>query len=157
MSGFVSREQIAVRLSAWQDHHVRTKRAGLVQRAEDWRWGSFNRWLHKPERDSRRLSLWAIACPPRWGERINKPLTGAELHAACTSVNRGTPLGDETWVHRTATQPPVDPAATGKTEQRVLRPDTFSNTSFPHVGRSHLQSHPTEWYAAAEEGDCHAD
>jgi hypothetical protein len=59
--------------------------------------------------------------------------------------------------HRTATQPPVDTATTGKTNQRVLRPDTFSDTSFPQVGSSHLQSHPTAWYRAAEEGDCHAD
>jgi putative transposase len=25
-------------------------RAGLVRRAEDWKWGSLNRWLEEPER-----------------------------------------------------------------------------------------------------------
>ena len=37
VSGLVSREQIAARLSGWEGHDMRTKRAGLVQRAEDWR------------------------------------------------------------------------------------------------------------------------
>jgi hypothetical protein len=107
---------------------VRTKRAGLVQRAEDWRWSSFNRWLHNPERDPRQLSPWPMARLLRWAERVSKPLTAAERHTVRTSVNRGTPLGDETWVsaHRAATQPPVDPAAMGKAEQRVLR---LSDTS----------------------------
>ncbi len=92
------------RLSAWQDHDVRTKRAGLVLRAEDWRWRSCNRWLRKPEHDPRRLSPWPMARPPRWAERVNKSLTGAKLQAVRTRVNRGTPLGDETWVQRNALQ-----------------------------------------------------
>jgi putative transposase len=65
---------------------------------------AFARWLHQPERDSRQLSPWAMACPTRWAERVNKSLTGAKLHAARTSVNRGTPFGDETWAQRTAQQ-----------------------------------------------------
>jgi putative transposase len=77
-------------------------RAELVRRAEDWRWGSLHRWLHKPERDPRLLSPWPLARPPRWAERVNQPLTGPELHAVRTSVNRGTPFGDQTWVQRIA-------------------------------------------------------
>ena len=77
-------------------------RAELVRRAEDWRWGSLHRWLHKPERDPRLLSPWPLARPPRWAERVNQPLTSAELHAVRTSVNRGTPFGDQTWVQRIA-------------------------------------------------------
>jgi putative transposase len=46
--------------------------------------------------------------PPLWSERVSKPLTAAELHAVRTAVrtrvNRGTPLGDETWVQRIALQ-----------------------------------------------------
>ena len=40
----------------------------------------------------------------RWAERVNQPLTAAERHAVRTSVNRGTPFGDETWVQRIAQQ-----------------------------------------------------
>ena len=42
--------------------------------AEDWTWGSLNRWLEEPEREPRPLSAWPIARSPRWTERVNKPL-----------------------------------------------------------------------------------
>jgi putative transposase len=45
-----------------------------------------------------------MARPPRWAERVSKPLTAAERQAVRTSVNLGTPLGDETWVQRIAQQ-----------------------------------------------------
>ena len=77
-------------------------RAGLVQRAEDWRWGSLNRWQQKPEREPRLLSPWPITRPPRWAERVNQRLSAPELQQVRTSVNRGTPFGDETWVQRIA-------------------------------------------------------
>jgi len=73
-------------------------RAGLVRRAEDWTWGSLSRWLDEPEREPRLLSAWPIARSPRWAERVNRPLTAAELKAVRHSVNRGSPFGDENWV-----------------------------------------------------------
>ena len=73
-------------------------RAGLVGRAEDWTQGSLDRWLEEPERKPRLLSAWPIARSLRWAERVNKPLTAAELKAVRTSVNRGSPLGDGTGV-----------------------------------------------------------
>jgi putative transposase len=79
-------------------------RAGLVKRAEEWRWGSLNRWLEKPERDPHLLSPWPLARAPRWAQRVNQPLTAAELRAVRTSVNRGAPFGDEAWVQRIAQQ-----------------------------------------------------
>ena len=79
-------------------------RAGLVKRAEDWRWGSLNRWLDAPERDPQLLSAWPIPRAPRWVERVNTPLTTAELKAVRTSVNRGSPFGGETWVQRISQQ-----------------------------------------------------
>ena len=60
VSGLFSREQIAAKLSAWQNHGVRAKQAGLVQRAEDWQSGSVNLRMHKPKRDPLRLT------PGRW-------------------------------------------------------------------------------------------
>ena len=75
-------------------------RAGLVKRAEDWRWGSLSRWLDDVERDPRLLSPWPIARSARWAERVNQALTAAELKAVRTSVNRGAPFGDETWVQK---------------------------------------------------------
>ena len=66
--------------------------------AEDWTWGALNRWLEEVEQEPRQLSAWPIARSPRWAERVNKPLTAAELKAVRTSVNRGSPFGAGNWV-----------------------------------------------------------
>lgn len=36
-------------------------RAGLVKKAENWRWGSLWRWLQRPEPDPKLLSMWPQA------------------------------------------------------------------------------------------------
>ncbi len=77
-------------------------RAGLISRAEDWRWGSLSRWLEEPVREPRLLSALPIARSPRWTERVNRPLTATELKAVRNSVNRGYPFGDENWVQAIA-------------------------------------------------------
>lgn len=41
-------------------------RAGIVRRAEDWRWGSLWRWLQKTEPDPRLLSPWPRPRLPNW-------------------------------------------------------------------------------------------
>lgn len=72
-------------------------RAGLVRRAENWRWGSLWRWLEKSEPEPHLLSPWPIPRLPRWVARVNKALTDAELRSLRTSVQRGRPFGDESW------------------------------------------------------------
>jgi hypothetical protein len=57
-----------------------------------------SRWLEEPDREPRLLSAWRIARSPRWTERVNRPLTAAELKAVRNSVSRGSPFGDENWV-----------------------------------------------------------
>ena len=79
-------------------------RAGLVKRAEAWRWGSLNRWLDQTEREHHLLSPWPLARSPRWAERVNTPLTAAELQAVRPCVTRGAPFGTEKWVRRIAQQ-----------------------------------------------------
>jgi putative transposase len=83
---------------------AKLRRAGLVQRAEDWQSGSVNRRMHKPKRDPLRLTPWPMARLLCWAAGVNQPLTAAERHAVRTSVNRDTPPGDETWVQRIAQQ-----------------------------------------------------
>ncbi len=73
-------------------------RAGLVSRAEDWRWGSLWRWLQSPEPDPKLLSPWPLPRLPNWVERVNAPLTDAELTAVRQCVQRGRPLGEAAWV-----------------------------------------------------------
>ena len=77
-------------------------RAGLVRRAEDWRWGSLWRWLQKPEPEPPLLSAWPLARLPGWVKRVNQPLSAAELTAVQRCVQRGQPLGDPGWVESIA-------------------------------------------------------
>lgn len=75
-------------------------RANLVERAEDWMFGSL--W-HRRERNEfaqRVLSDWPIPCPRQWLQHVNQPQSDAEVAALRRSVNRGTPFGDSGWTKR---------------------------------------------------------
>ncbi len=72
-------------------------RAGLVQRAEDWRWSSLWRWLQAVEPEPALLSPWPIPRLPHWVAKVNQPLTDSELAAVRRCVQRGTPFGDPVW------------------------------------------------------------
>jgi putative transposase len=77
-------------------------RAGLVKRAESWRWGSLWRWLQKTEAEPALLSPWPIARLPRWVDRVNEALTQQELENIRTSIRRGRPFGEDTWLKSSA-------------------------------------------------------
>jgi putative transposase len=75
-------------------------RAGLVERAEDWRWsGVYHRsrgtdgWL---------TSTWPVPRPSNWIELVNQPLTDSELHDVRSCIRRGSPLGTPEWTRQTA-------------------------------------------------------
>ena len=79
-------------------------RAGLVERAEAWRWCSlWRRTLGTPEQ-KQLLSDWPVAYPKGWCKLVNEPQTEAELEAIRRCVARGQPYGGEQWVRRTAEQ-----------------------------------------------------
>ncbi len=73
--------------------------AGLVDRAELWRWGSLWNWLGGDSPIG--LSPWPYARQPRWIERVNMALSEKELKAVQTSMERGSPLGTIDWVDST--------------------------------------------------------
>jgi putative transposase len=78
-------------------------RAGLVGRAQEWRWsslwhrarGAVPPWL-APAAD------WPVDVPANWVSLVNRPQTPAEEAAMARSIRRGAPLGDEAWQRRTA-------------------------------------------------------
>ena len=73
--------------------------AKLVEKAEDYRWGSLYNWLGG---DSPiKLATWPVRRLPRWVERVNKALTEKELKAIRHCVSRGKPYGDENWTTKT--------------------------------------------------------
>lgn len=72
-------------------------RAGLVSRAEDWRWGSLYRRAFGSAEERALLSDPPVALGPRWRQRVNRAQTKAELAALRESLVRGRPYGDESW------------------------------------------------------------
>jgi len=77
-------------------------RAGLVENAEDWKWGSLYRWLAPSEPEPRLLTPWPMPRLPDWKKRVNEPLAAKELDAVRWCVKRGSPYGNENWVESTA-------------------------------------------------------
>jgi putative transposase len=77
-------------------------RANLVQRAQDWRWGSLWRRLHAAGEPDSLLHPWPVEEPSGWVEMVNEPQTEAELDALRRSARRGTPYGEEPWQRQTA-------------------------------------------------------
>ena len=71
-------------------------RAGLVERAEDWRWGS----LRAPK--SQLLSDWPLPKPRGWKQHVNRPQTEAEVEAIRRCLIRSRPYGSQEWTDRIA-------------------------------------------------------
>ena len=70
-------------------------RANLVNRAEDWEWGSL-RWRHRSHGPIR-LASPPLPLPSRWLEYVNEPQTAEELEAIRNALARQAPYGDESW------------------------------------------------------------
>jgi putative transposase len=79
-------------------------RANLVERAEDWRWGSLWWTAHAPSgaETEPALSAWPIERAGDWVERVNQPLGRAEEAAVQRSLRRGQPFGTLAWQEETA-------------------------------------------------------
>ncbi len=75
-------------------------RAGLVARAEDWRWGSLHRRMAGQR--GALLADWPLPVPFDWCEQVNQPQTEAELEAIRRCVQRGCPYGSASWVDHAA-------------------------------------------------------
>jgi len=75
-------------------------RAGLVERAEDWRWSSLPLRTMKPV--PKILSPSPTKLPSGWTALVNRGQRAADEEAVRKSVQRGTPLGGERWTTTTA-------------------------------------------------------
>ena len=83
-------------------------RANLVQRAEDWPFGSLWRWSQRPEPLPKLLTPWPIPRTANWIDRVNQPLSAKELKALRRCVQRGRPFGKEAWVTEVAARTGLD-------------------------------------------------
>ena len=77
-------------------------RAGLVVRAEDWRFGSLWRRERGGAEERRILSPWPVDRPRAWLRQVNTPDHPAELAALRQCSRRGSPFGTPAWVSHTA-------------------------------------------------------
>ena len=75
--------------------------AGLVERAQDWRWCSLYARERGPEELAASLSPWPVDRPAHWPRHVDEALTRRELEMVEASLKRGRPLGDERWAART--------------------------------------------------------
>jgi len=75
-------------------------RAGLVKKAENWRWSSLSR--RQAEDSPTLLHPWPVPMPKDWLAQVQAPQTEAELEAVRRSVARGCPYGNTGWQERTA-------------------------------------------------------
>ena len=77
-------------------------RAGLVRRAQDWRWGSFWRREFGTDDDRAILAARKVVPPKRWVQVVNAAQTAAEEEALRAAIVRGRPFGADRWVGRAA-------------------------------------------------------
>jgi putative transposase len=87
------------------DHHLLTVmryvernalRANLVERAEDWRWGSLAwRSARIPPVE---IAESPVPLPSYWRHLVNEPQTATEVSAIRNCVNRQCPFGEKGWV-----------------------------------------------------------
>jgi putative transposase len=77
-------------------------RANLVEKAEEWRWGSLWRRTRGTAEQKRLLSTWPLPEPTRWTAHVNAAQSEAEVKAVREAIRRGCPFGSATWQKRTA-------------------------------------------------------
>ena len=74
--------------------------AGLVSRAEDWRWSSL--WNWRGGTSPIALARWPIPRLPNWVQRVNDPMDEQTRRSVQQCIQRSSPFGDETWIESTA-------------------------------------------------------
>jgi putative transposase len=74
--------------------------AGMVARAEQYRWGSL--WVRQSGTVEQKalLSPWPVDRPRDWVKRVNTPMTGKELDRLAISLKRGRPYGCDAWTSK---------------------------------------------------------
>ena len=77
-------------------------RAGLVAQADQWQWSGL--WRRTHGRGDLRLSAWPLERPRNWVASLNRDLNAEQIEGIRLCVQRGRPLGTESWVRRTASR-----------------------------------------------------
>jgi len=78
--------------------------AGLVARAEHWRWSGLWARMHGEDAIKAIFSPWPVERPVDWTDRVNASLSAKEFGRVRVSIERGRPFGEDEWVKRTASE-----------------------------------------------------
>jgi putative transposase len=87
-------------------------RAGLVRRAEDWRWSSL--WRRHNMCADHFLHDWPIPCPANWVDHVNQVQSVPELDAMRWAIRRSAPFGSNDWRIEAARRAGVNPEFPGR-------------------------------------------
>lgn len=76
--------------------------AGVVQRAEDWRWSSLWTRAYGENKTKKILCDWPVARPQNWVSQVNRPITEKEVKKIQLCIARNRPYGEESWQQQQA-------------------------------------------------------
>ena len=78
--------------------------ARVVDRAEEWRWGSL--WVRQHGDDKLKAILgdWPVTRPRNWVGLVNEPMMEKEAEGIRICIARNRPYGDEVWQDRQGKQ-----------------------------------------------------
>jgi putative transposase len=79
-------------------------RAELVQRAEQWRWGSLWRRTYGQVSRPPELADWPVPRPTEWQDEVNHPLSAKDELAIHQSIQRNRPYGETDWLRVAAAE-----------------------------------------------------
>src|SRR5579884_2518325 len=83
-------------------------KAKLVERAEDWKWGSLWRRLRGSKEERAMVSEWPVPRPREWVKIVKRAAPDAESQRVRQSLERSRPLGDDRWTAATAARLGLD-------------------------------------------------
>ena len=108
--------------------------AGLVERAELWRWSSLWSRAHGDKAVKALLSPWPVERPANWTVRVNAPLTAKELDRVRVSIARGRPYGADDWVTQTVNELGLQHTVRPEGRPRKVSQVTDEMTNLRQVG-----------------------
>lgn len=76
------------------------KKANLVKKAENWKWGSVWRRENGKEKQKKLLSEWVVPEPKNYLKYLNEPQSESEEEAIQNSILKGCPYGGDNWKNK---------------------------------------------------------
>jgi putative transposase len=98
-------------------------RAGLVDRAEDWRWSSLHRRLRGTADEQALLCESPVPLGSRGVDHVNQPQSEAEAAAIEECLSRGRPYGAEAWQQKVARQQGLEYTFRQRGRPKKAQPD----------------------------------